>query len=187
MKKLNEFFQNEYVMSFLMGLNDSFSAVRSQVLLMDPIPAINKVFALITQEEKQRSVGNEHGNMEQTSTVAMAVKDDLQKKPYKKDKEKPTCAHCKIPGHTADKCYKLHGYPPGSMKPKSQVNCAEAKDQAVKHEDQDQLTTTQLYEQCNQLMAMLSSHMNTSKPSSSKLRCQSNYLCHRCFLLCQLL
>ncbi|KAL5560246.1 hypothetical protein UlMin_036457 [Ulmus minor] len=27
--------------------------------------------------------------------------------------EKPTCTHCGYIGHTIDKCYKLHGYPPG--------------------------------------------------------------------------
>lgn len=27
--------------------------------------------------------------------------------------EPPTCTHCHITGHIAEKCYKLHGYPPG--------------------------------------------------------------------------
>ena len=55
-KALTDFHQVEYVMSFLMGLNESFSQVRGQLLLMDPLPPINKVFALISQEEKQRTV-----------------------------------------------------------------------------------------------------------------------------------
>lgn len=32
-------------------------------------------------------------------------------------KENPICTYCGIVGHIADKCYKLHGYPP-SYKPK---------------------------------------------------------------------
>ena len=28
-------------------------------------------------------------------------------------KERPVCTYCGIVGHIADKCYKLHGYPPG--------------------------------------------------------------------------
>ena len=40
-------------MSFLMGLNDSYSQVRGQLLLMDPFLAINKVFYLVSQEERQ--------------------------------------------------------------------------------------------------------------------------------------
>ena len=46
-KALNDYFQMEYVMSFLMGLNESFSQVRGQLLLLDPLPPINKVYSLI--------------------------------------------------------------------------------------------------------------------------------------------
>ena len=53
-KALNLHYQMEYVMSFLMGLNESFAQVRGQLLLMDPLPPINKVFSLVSQEERQR-------------------------------------------------------------------------------------------------------------------------------------
>ena len=33
-------------------------------------------------------------------------------------KDRPFCTHCNYHGHTIEKCYKLHGYPP-SYKPKS--------------------------------------------------------------------
>lgn len=39
-------------MSFLMGLNESYAQTRSQILLMDPIPSVNKIFSLIIQEER---------------------------------------------------------------------------------------------------------------------------------------
>ena len=32
-------------------------------------------------------------------------------------KQRPVCTYCGLTGHIADKCYKLHGYPPG-YKPK---------------------------------------------------------------------
>lgn len=47
--------ENKYVMAFLMDLNDSNKQVRSQILLMDPLPPINKVFSLVVQEENQRA------------------------------------------------------------------------------------------------------------------------------------
>ena len=28
-------------------------------------------------------------------------------------KDKPFCTHCNFQGHAVDRCYKLHGYPPG--------------------------------------------------------------------------
>ncbi|KAL5560973.1 hypothetical protein UlMin_030720 [Ulmus minor] len=42
--------QKEYVMQFLMGLNESYTQIRAQVLMMDPFPSINHVFSLVIQE-----------------------------------------------------------------------------------------------------------------------------------------
>lgn len=39
-------------MKFLMGLNEAYAAVHEHILLMDPLPAVNKAFSLITQDEK---------------------------------------------------------------------------------------------------------------------------------------
>lgn len=36
-------------------------------------------------------------------------------------KERPICTYCGLIGHIAEKCYKLHGYPP-RYKPKSENN-----------------------------------------------------------------
>ena len=44
----------DYVHSFLMGLIDSFAPIRGQILLMEPLPNINKVFSLIQNDEKDR-------------------------------------------------------------------------------------------------------------------------------------
>lgn len=41
-------------MKFLMGLNESFAQVKAQILLMDPLPFINKVYSLLIQEQMQR-------------------------------------------------------------------------------------------------------------------------------------
>ena len=41
------------IMRFLKGLNDQYSGVRSQILLMNPLPDINDVCGLIIQKERQ--------------------------------------------------------------------------------------------------------------------------------------
>ena len=56
MKTWMEFQQQEYVMQFLMGLNESFVQTRSQILMMEPLPPIDKVFLLVVQNERQRSI-----------------------------------------------------------------------------------------------------------------------------------
>lgn len=53
---LEKFNQFEYLMSFLLGLNELYVHARSQILLMEHAPIINKVIALIAQEEQQRSL-----------------------------------------------------------------------------------------------------------------------------------
>lgn len=49
-----EYQEEEYIMSFIMGLNESFASVRGHILMMKPLPSLTKVFSLITQEEKQK-------------------------------------------------------------------------------------------------------------------------------------
>ena len=43
----------EHSICFLKGLNDCYNNVKTQVLLMDPLPSINKVFSLIIQQERK--------------------------------------------------------------------------------------------------------------------------------------
>ena len=89
---------------------------------MDPIPPVDKVYSLLIQEERQRSVGQGSNNdpfVESTTLAAKSV--TLGPKNSKKGNERPTCSHCGLLGHTDEKCYKIHGYPFG-YKTKSRAN-----------------------------------------------------------------
>lgn len=111
-----------------MGLNDSFSAVRAQILLTDPLPPINKVFFLIIQEEKQREISVSSLSHETSALMNKFTPSTLNHEPtafmkkstlgprfikqnYRKDL--PICSHCGVASHTIEKYYKVHGYPPG--------------------------------------------------------------------------
>ena len=76
-------------------------------------------------------------------------------------KERPLCSHCGITGHTVDKCYKLHGYPPG-YKFKNKMHFA---NQTSAIGEDPHLPFTQA--QCQQLLAMLSSQASLN-PSNHK-------------------
>ncbi|KAE8667521.1 Protein QUIRKY [Hibiscus syriacus] len=39
---------------FLMGLNDPYTAIRSQLLFMQPLPSVNNAYSMISQEESHR-------------------------------------------------------------------------------------------------------------------------------------
>ncbi|KAL0319242.1 UNVERIFIED_CONTAM: Retrovirus-related Pol polyprotein from transposon RE1 [Sesamum angustifolium] len=44
------------LMQFLMGLEESYDHIRSQVLLMDPLPTVGKAYSMLLRIEKQREV-----------------------------------------------------------------------------------------------------------------------------------
>ena len=81
-KELTSYHQMEYVMSILMGLNDFFSQIRGQLLLLDPLPQINKVLSLVSQEKKQRFVtlGSILGKLDTINDMAFLVHNDNSKK-----------------------------------------------------------------------------------------------------------
>ena len=104
-QKLNDLQHQDLVMQFLMGLNDSYAQVRAQILLMDPLPPINKVFSLLIQEERRCSVGNNSSPHVESSTLVTKVSSSLGIKNNKnsKGKEKLTCNHFGMNGHTVEK------------------------------------------------------------------------------------
>ena len=44
---LNDRYQRDNVIQFLMGLNDKYTNARDHIMLLDPIPPVNKFFSLI--------------------------------------------------------------------------------------------------------------------------------------------
>jgi hypothetical protein len=114
MRQVFENYQQACLMQFLMDLNESFTQVRGQILLMDPMPNIDRVFSLIRQEERQRSIVQLNVPYVQ-STALLCSTDTARSTPAKQafqKRDKLTCSHCGLIGHTMEKCYKLHGYPP---------------------------------------------------------------------------
>lgn len=104
------------MMKFLLRMNESFGQVRTQVLLMYPLPSLNKVYSLLIQEEMKRIVGNKaHPRVESTALAAKGQNFRVNSNSGhgSKGKEKPEGTHCGKLGHIANKCYRLHGFPPG--------------------------------------------------------------------------
>jgi hypothetical protein len=118
-KTIMDFHHQEYIYHFLMGLNDSFSNIRGQILLLEPLPPINKVFSLVLQEERQNklSVGVFQSPQFGESSALMTSKSPSPSANVKNAKQafrkpKPVCSHCGVTGHTIEKCYWIHGFPP---------------------------------------------------------------------------
>ncbi|XP_010518645.1 PREDICTED: uncharacterized protein LOC104793922 [Camelina sativa] len=113
--------QRSRVKKFLMGLNDSYEATRRHILMIKPMPSIENAFHMVTEDERQQSIAKPtrtDGVVFQTSgpptydgpvdNLAYAVQNS-----YRPKQSRPLCTCCGMTGHVVQKCFKLHGYPPG--------------------------------------------------------------------------
>ena len=66
-------YEKAYVMRFLMGLNENFKTVKSQILMFEPFPSISKVYALVLQEESHKNIGHGSTFTPRPDSVAMYV------------------------------------------------------------------------------------------------------------------
>ena len=110
-KKILEHFDSKFMMIFLMELNESHTHLRVQILLMNQISYITKVFALIIQEEHQRSIYTNNSTFPHQSKPQcyLSLPMNFNKKlscNHKKD-NRLMCTHCGFQNHVVDKCYKL--------------------------------------------------------------------------------
>ncbi|XP_016436935.2 uncharacterized protein LOC107763039 [Nicotiana tabacum] len=102
-----------------MGLNETYSQSRNQIMMMSLTPTINKAYSMIIAEESRGPMTN----FAQTSAVNEEIAIFCGKgtpqvsTSYKTNKNNLFCDYCNYKGHTRDTCYKLHGYP-SNFKPK---------------------------------------------------------------------
>ncbi|XP_019169576.1 PREDICTED: uncharacterized protein LOC109165318 [Ipomoea nil] len=115
----------DQVIRFLQGLNDDYSTLKSHVLVLDPLPEVYKVFVMAEKLERQinltnlnlESLDSIHSNAVHDNQGSIngdhvgAVLNNFNGK--RNNASKPKCTFCGMLGHTVDKCYKKHGYPPG--------------------------------------------------------------------------
>ena len=87
--------KQDHVMQFLRGLNDQFSIVKSNVLMMDPLPVISKVFLYAMQQQRQISNNDVLGS----TSMINAANTNSSSSPF-------SCTYCGKDWHTVDKCYK---------------------------------------------------------------------------------
>ncbi|XP_075083713.1 uncharacterized protein LOC142167461 [Nicotiana tabacum] len=108
------------LIQFLMGLNETYTVVRGSILMMNPLPIIAQAFSLLIQEERQREIKpHNHLSLESSALNVNTNRTTSFKTNYSPNnsqcyRNRPFCDYCKRPGHTREKCYKLHGYPQGS-------------------------------------------------------------------------
>ena len=121
---------NQHLMHFLMGLNDPYNTTRGNLLMKSPLPSVNQAYHALLEEERQREITSNTGISSDSSAMAVYNKKFQQNfnnnnyrwqytsgqknNAYKGHNIKMNnyyCDHCKCPGHSTERCYKLNGYP----------------------------------------------------------------------------
>lgn len=121
-KRTEDNANTEQLFQFLMGLNDTFSNVHSQILAMDPLPTISRAYATVHQEETQRLL--QVPLLPTLENSAMAVgrtRTPITNGPRPRTGRK--CTKCGRDGHQESSCFEIIGYPPhwNTNKPKQPI------------------------------------------------------------------
>ncbi|PWA62550.1 ribonuclease H-like domain-containing protein [Artemisia annua] len=122
------------LMQFLMGLDDSYMQIRSNILSRDLLPDVKGAYAIICSEESHRQVVT--GSSSRTHNSAFSSRMVNQSNQPSAMPTNQTnnasanfnrvpdyrrrtgsgstlvCEHCGFNGHTKDRCFKLIGFPP---------------------------------------------------------------------------
>ncbi|CAL9233896.1 unnamed protein product, partial [Arabidopsis halleri] len=106
------------VIDFLMGLNDGYDTVRSQILMKKSFPSLSEVYNLLDQEDSQKSALLSSVTGMESTAFQVSQQSSLGSSNQYQRKDRPICTFCGKSGHIMDKCYKKHGYPVGFPKPK---------------------------------------------------------------------
>ncbi|XP_060188433.1 uncharacterized protein LOC132617449 [Lycium barbarum] len=143
-QKMNEAIK---LIQFLMGLNEAYSAVRANILMMKPLPSVGQAYSILLNQESQREVHS--GNLVGTDSTAFSVNKWNDRRSFNTKKESTQisypdsshprnsqntnqgnnlfCTYCKKTNHTIGNCYRLIGYPEGykfTNKPKKPMGNA---------------------------------------------------------------
>ncbi|KAJ1376606.1 hypothetical protein SESBI_49749 [Sesbania bispinosa] len=86
-------------------------------------------------------------------------------------KDRPICSHYGVLGHTMDRCFKIHGYPPGFKAKPRNVSTSHAINQISEASHVAPTSSTGLNDnltasQCQQLISLLTNQMATITPTA---------------------
>ncbi|XP_071695884.1 uncharacterized protein [Rutidosis leptorrhynchoides] len=118
-KSLNDMRDKEKLNDFLMGLNEEYSSIRSQILSTNPLPSLVAAFHMVSQDEQQRIIGNLRSiNNDATAFQTSGRNNHTQSRSNSqawnrrdnRDKSE-MCIYYQKVGHTKDGCFEIIGYP----------------------------------------------------------------------------
>ncbi|XP_011070159.1 uncharacterized protein LOC105155873 [Sesamum indicum] len=116
---IGEMYSSMQLMQFLMGLHENFDKEKTQLLMMDPLPDLERAFSIIFAVEQQRNVQIQLTDSTNNAAYQVTLSENKDKGGYKQtqkrrsfiDKRSMVCTHCNKIRHLRDTCFQLHGMP----------------------------------------------------------------------------
>lgn len=101
--------ESERAYQFLTGLDVScFGVLRSNILSIEPLPNLNKVYSIVLREERQQNLSPDMELSHPTEAAVFKAKAAARTQ----SGNRPKCAHCQKLGHKKSRRFELIGYPP---------------------------------------------------------------------------
>ncbi|XP_071694344.1 uncharacterized protein [Rutidosis leptorrhynchoides] len=159
------------LMQFLMGLDDIYLPIRSNILMRDPLPTVKTAFSIISREESHR---NSSQTVKNGQRCAECGRDNHPTEKCFKIVGFPSrngnlkCTKCGMTNHTVDKCFEMIGYPP-NLKRKGFNNNMKGNLSKVTNDNQGSTSTSAVSLSNEQVMKLLSllDEKTCTKPASS--------------------
>ncbi|XP_071694920.1 uncharacterized protein [Rutidosis leptorrhynchoides] len=121
-KKISLLKDKERLYEFLMGLDNQFSVIKTQILAMKSIPSLGNAYHLVAEDERQRTISSDKKpSIESAAYKTSAPPRREAKRNQRRDKFIPkdrkrvetteTCIHFGKEGHPSEGSFKVIGYP----------------------------------------------------------------------------
>jgi hypothetical protein len=188
---LRKFREQDKVLKFLKGLNEQLCHVRSQIMMIEPLPTLEKTFSLVLGQERQLTLTNSMGSTLENQTLASQVQSNngggcgiLQNSNRGRGGNNNgngrgqnqgatrVCTHCGRTNHRVEKCFVKHGYPPGFQNPSK--NPSVNSTSSAETYSSTELTSTSnnfsggtVQEQYQQLLNLLQQHLTSTTLQNS--------------------
>ncbi|KAI5392589.1 hypothetical protein KIW84_077112 [Lathyrus oleraceus] len=142
---VKKYIEHDYVIRFLQGLNEKSTHSKSQIMMMNPLPGVDKAFSLVIQQETEinssvsSNVPSAVTNEEILASQFHTSPGNFNGKPgnnYFRGKSQGQKGHNRMctdygrTNHTIETCFLKHGYPPG-FKGKGKLQNASSNSQSV--------------------------------------------------------
>ncbi|KAI3683196.1 hypothetical protein L1987_83696 [Smallanthus sonchifolius] len=163
-KDFNDFNHMIKLMQFLMGLDNVYQPVRTNLLIREPLPTVKEAFSVISREESHRNssgsskaqvvgfVAKTNQNFERTNQFS-----ENRRKVNKVSNPNLKCSHCNKIGHTTDRCFEIVGYPTWMKKGSQNAKPGASNNSVINKTDAGSFAAESLFtaEQISKLLNLL--------------------------------